>query len=57
LGMLALRFIPLSLASVLESAGYVYVALLSYFVFKEKITKRKLFGVILIILGSILFVL
>ncbi len=38
---------------VIESLGYIIVMLLGYFFFKEKITKRKLLGM-LIIMGGIL---
>ena len=56
-GMYVLRYIPLSLAPIIESSTYVYVAVLSYFILKEKMSKRNLFGIGLIITGTILFVL
>ncbi|MCL2252866.1 MAG: DMT family transporter [Lachnospiraceae bacterium] len=39
----------------LESAGYIIVMFLGYFFFKEKITKRKLTGTLLIILGIFVY--
>ncbi len=48
---LAYRGVPLSLGPVLESTGYVYVAILSVLVLKEKMTRKKLLGNILIIIG------
>ncbi len=48
---IAYRGVPLSLGPVLESTGYVYVAILSVLVLKEKMTRKKLLGNILIILG------
>lgn len=40
---------------VIESFGYILVMLLSLIFFNEKITKRKLFGNILILLGVLIF--
>ena len=56
-GMLALRHIPLSFAPILETSGYIYVAVLSYCLLKERISKRKLIGMVLVIAGTVLFVL
>ena len=40
---------------VIESAGYVIVMILSYLFFKEKITKKKIIGTAMILLGIIIF--
>ena len=40
---------------VVESLGYVVVMVLSYFFFKEKITKRKLLGMAVILLGIFVY--
>ena len=56
-GMYVLRYIPLSLAPILESSAYVFVAVLSYCILKERTLKRNLFGIGLIITGTIVFVL
>ena len=56
LNVVALQTLDLTVASVLEASGYLYVMLLSHFFLKEKITRRKLWGNALIILG-ILFTL
>lgn len=40
---------------ILESLGYVFVPLLSLLVLKEKITKRTIFSIILIITGIVIF--
>jgi drug/metabolite transporter (DMT)-like permease len=40
---------------VIESLGNVIVLLLSYFIFKEKISKSKLVGIGLIIAGIVIF--
>lgn len=54
LNVVALRTLDLTIASVLEASGYIYVMLLSYFFLKEKISKRKLIGNLVIVLGIVL---
>lgn len=49
------KYVPLSLGPVLESTGYIFVTLLGYFVLKEKIGKRKMIGMAVILLGIFLF--
>ncbi|MBI6873598.1 EamA family transporter [Clostridium aciditolerans] len=49
--LFALKKIPLSLAPILESTGYIYVAILSLIILKERITKKKFIGLLLIIVG------
>jgi multidrug transporter EmrE-like cation transporter len=39
----------------LESTGYVIVMVLGYFFFKEKITRRKLLGVAVIMAGIFVY--
>jgi multidrug transporter EmrE-like cation transporter len=53
LSFLAYRVLPVSLGPMLESLGYVFVAFLSYFIFHEKQTPRKMIGLGLIISGII----
>lgn len=53
--MFALKVIPLSMGAIIESAGYIFVAVLSYIFFKEKLTKKQLLGIALIIIGIIIF--
>lgn len=53
--MLAYKYIPLSMGPILESMGYIFIAVFSYYLLKEKITKRKLAGLIIIIIGIIIF--
>ncbi len=50
-GMLAYRGVPLSFGPVIESLGYVFVAALGWLFLKEKLSRRKLFGMALIIVG------
>lgn len=51
----AYRFVPLSMGVILEASGYIFVAILGYVFLKEKIGKRKLFGLGFILTGIIIF--
>lgn len=53
----AYTIIPLSLGPILESAGYIFVAFLSWLFLKEKINKQKLIGLSVIIIGIIIYAL
>ncbi|MCM1054520.1 MAG: DMT family transporter [Bacteroides sp.] len=57
LGMYALKVVPLSMSPILEASGYVFVAILSYIFFKEKLTKKQLIGMALIISGIVIYTL
>lgn len=49
--MYALKVVPLSMAPILESAGYIFVAILSFLFLKEKLSRRQLLGMIMILIG------
>ncbi len=53
--LFAYKFIPLTMGTILETTGYIFVTILSYFLLKEKITKKKLMGLIIIIIGVLIF--
>lgn len=55
LNVLALRWIPLSLASALEASGQIFVPLLSCLVLKEAINQQKLIGMLIIGVGILIF--
>ena len=40
---------------VIEAVGYVLVPVLSYFIFKEKLSKRKLTGILFILTGIFIY--
>ncbi|MCR5420268.1 MAG: multidrug ABC transporter [Lachnospiraceae bacterium] len=50
----AYKGIPLSVGPILETTGYLWVTLLGYFVLKEKISKRKITGLLIVIIGIII---
>ena len=51
LSLLCLKFIPLSKAPVLDSASYIFVAVLSRFFFNEKLNTKKILGFAFIVTG------
>lgn len=51
LTMLVYRGLNFMSVPVLEAIGYVLVPVLSYFFFKEKLTKRKIMGSLFILVG------
>lgn len=55
--VLAFTKIPLSLGPILESSGYFFVAILSYIFLKEKISKLKMLGLAIIIIGIVIYAL
>ena len=55
LTMLALRHLPLSLQPMIESASYIFIAVMGYFLLRERFNKRKILGLALILLGIIIF--
>ena len=55
LSVLAYRGLPLSLGPVLEATSYIYVTVFGVTIFKEKLNRRKLIGLALIVLGIIVY--
>ena len=57
LTIFAFKGLDYKMASIIDSLGYVFVMILGYLFFKEKITRNKFFGAMLIVLGVIVFIL
>lgn len=55
LSMYALKIVPLSMSPVLESCGYIFVAVMSFVFLGEKFTKKQMIGTALIVLGVIIY--
>ncbi|PEI48433.1 EamA family transporter [Bacillus pseudomycoides] len=55
LNVIALKGVPLKQAPVLESLSYVIILVFSWYFLGEKITKRKVIGNIIIIIGIVVF--
>lgn len=51
----SLKIVPLSMSPILEASSYIFVAVLSYIFFKEKLTKKQFLGMIFIICGIIVY--
>lgn len=57
LTMLAYKKLPLSMSPAFESSSYIFVTIFGVTIFKEKVGRRKLFALFLILLGIIIFTL
>lgn len=55
ISMFALRFLSYKLVAILGTSSYVFVVFLSKFILKEKISKKKFIGVLVIVVGIIIF--
>lgn len=55
ISVLALRWIPLSMSAGLDACGQIFVPLLSWFLLREKINKKKWLGIFVIIIGILIF--
>ncbi|MFJ8530469.1 EamA family transporter [Bacillus sp. NPDC094106] len=55
LNVIALKGVPLKQAPVLESLSYLIILVFGWYFLGEKITKRKVIGNIIIIIGVIVF--
>lgn len=47
----ALKIVPLAAAPIIESSGYIFVAIASYVFFGERLTRKQFFGMGLILVG------
>lgn len=55
LSIYAYKGIPLSMGPVLEATSYIYVTIFGVTIFKEKLNRRKLIGLALIVSGIIVY--
>ena len=55
IAVISYKYIALSSGAILEASAYVYVPVLSYFILKEKLTAKKVLGMVVIITGIIVF--
>lgn len=53
--VVAYQGVELKYGPILESTGYIYILFFSWYFFKEKISARKIFGVLIIIIGIVVF--
>ncbi len=55
LTMLGYRGVPFKYGAVLESLAYIYIMILSRLLLHEELTKRKVLGNLVIVIGVIVF--
>ena len=55
LGIVAYKVVPLSMGPILEATSYIYITLFGVTIFKEKITKRRIIALALIITGIVIY--
>ena len=53
--MYCYRYVDVSAGPIFESAGYVFVGILGFIFIKEKFTVKKTIGMVLILLGIVVF--
>lgn len=51
----AYKGVNLSLSQMLQSLSFLFVAILSYFLLKEKISKKMIIGIIFILIGIAIY--
>ena len=52
---LAFRYVTVGMGNILESLGYFFVVILSAIFLNEKISRKKVLGMLLVIIGVIIF--
>lgn len=57
LTMYALKYVPLTMSPIIESASYIFVPIFGVLMLKEKISKRRLMGMGIMLIGMIIFAL
>lgn len=53
--VVAYKYVSLSMGAVLEASGYIFVTIFGTLILKEKVGKKKLVGLILILTGVLIF--
>lgn len=55
LSVFAYRVVPLSMGAILEATGYLYITFFSVAIFKEKIDRKKLIALGMILIGIVVY--
>lgn len=55
LSIFAYRGIPLSMGPILEATSYIYVTFFGVKIFKEKVNKKRIIALVLIIAGIVIY--
>ncbi|MCR5687978.1 MAG: multidrug ABC transporter [Lachnospiraceae bacterium] len=48
------RVLPLSVGAMLEASGYVFVTVLGRLILKESVSRQKILGMVLVVLGVVI---
>lgn len=51
----AYKVVPLSMGPILEATSYIWVTIFGVTIFKEKLSKRKIFALIIILAGIVVY--
>jgi len=54
-GPIAYKYVPISLGPILESSSYIYITIFGIVIFKEKMNKQRIIGLLLIVTGIIVY--
>ncbi len=57
LTMYALKVVPYSLSPVIESTSYIFIPVFGVFMLREKISRRRLLGIAIILVGILVYAL
>ena len=55
LTMYALKYVPLTYSPIIEPLSYIFVPVIGVLVLKEKITKRRVLGIAIMLVGIVIF--
>ena len=55
--MFAMRVVPYSFSPMLESASYIFIPVFGVLILKEKISRRRILGIEIILVGMLIFAL
>ncbi len=55
LTMYALKYVPLTYSPIIEPLSYIFVPVIGVLVLKEKISKRRVLGILIMFIGIVVF--
>ncbi len=55
LTLLALRHVPYSRSPIIESMSYVFIPIMSFLILREKVSRRRILSIALILIGVVIF--
>ncbi len=55
LTMYALKYVPLTYSPIIEPLSYIFVPVIGVMVLKEKISRRRILGIVIMLVGIVIF--